>query len=59
MYLYHWLALVIVYLVMGRQHFTLAWQGLYWALTLSASIASYHWIEVPSIRWRRRFGSNA
>ncbi len=59
MYLYHWFALVIVYLVVGHNHFTLQWQGLYWLLTLSASVASYHCVEVPSVKWRRRFGSNA
>lgn len=59
MYLYHWFALVIVYLAVGHSYFTLEWQGLYWVLTLGASVASYHGVEKPSVKLRRRFGSNA
>lgn len=59
MYLYHWLALIVVYLTVGSSHFTAGWQGLYWTLTFGASMASYHWIEKPSVKLRRRFGSNA
>jgi peptidoglycan/LPS O-acetylase OafA/YrhL len=59
MYLYHWLALIVVYLVVGSQHSSLPWQAAYWVLTMALSMLSYYAIERPSVSLRRRFGSNA
>ena len=58
MYLYHWLALILVYLHFGTTQLTVPWQAAYWLLTVSASVLSYHGIERPAMVLRRKFGSN-
>ena len=58
MYLYHWLALILVFLHFGTTQLTVPWQAAYWLLTVSASVLSYHGIERPAMVLRRKFGSN-
>ena len=58
-YLYHWLAIIVLQLYFRNIDRTPAWQALYWAITLGLSVLSYYLVEKPCLRLRRKYGSNA
>jgi len=58
LYLYHWLSLIITTLIVGNGLLTLAWQVSYWALTFVFAYISYFVVEIPTLTFRRKFGSN-
>lgn len=59
LYLQHWLALIIVSLLIGKVGIYATWQVSYWVLTLILSLFSYFIIEKPTIAFRKKYGSNA
>lgn len=58
-YLYHWLAIILLQLYFRDIDRTPAWQASYWVITLGLSALSYYLIEKPFLRLRRKYGSNA
>ena len=59
MYLYHWLALIVMIAYLGRTESTLAWQTGYWMLTFGSAALSYYFVERPTLRLRVKYGSHA
>ena len=59
MYLYHWLALIIMTSYLGRVESTAAWQMGYWTLTFGLSALSYYLVERPTLKLRVKYGSHA
>lgn len=59
LYLYHWLALIVIMVYLGPIDKTVVWQGAYWTLSIILAAASYYGVARPSLRWRIRYGSNA
>lgn len=57
-YLYHWLALILVMIAFGGVLMTPVWQSAYWGLTMALSIASYFVVERPTLKLRVKYGSN-
>ena len=58
MYLYHWLALIVLMIYIGPPALTPLWQALYWAGTMVGACVSYYLIERPTLRLRVRYGSH-
>jgi len=58
LYLQHWLALILVSLLIGEKGIYASWQLGYWTLTVLFSLFSYYVIEKPTIRYRKKYGSN-
>lgn len=58
LYLQHWLALIVASLLIGNKGIYLSWQTAYWVMTISMSLFSYYVIEKPTIRYRKKYGSN-
>lgn len=58
LYLYHWLSLIITTLTYGKDLLTWRWQICYWILTFIFTYISYFIVEIPTLKFRRRFGSN-
>lgn len=58
-YLYHWLALVLANGLAGQDKLTPQWLAYYYLLTVGLSLASYRYIEQPSLALRKRYGSHA
>jgi peptidoglycan/LPS O-acetylase OafA/YrhL len=56
LYLFHWLAIQVVTTIMPV--YSVAWYMLTIAVTIGLSCFSYYAIEMPMIKWRRKFGSN-
>ena len=59
LYLYHWLALVLANLIVGSDKLTYSWMIFYYFLSIILAVASYRFIEVPSLVLRKRYGSHA
>lgn len=59
MYLYHWIALILMIAYLGRAQSTVAWQAGYWSLTFFLATLSYYLVERPTLRLRVRYGSRA
>jgi peptidoglycan/LPS O-acetylase OafA/YrhL len=59
MYLYHWLALIIMIAYLGKVESTAAWQIGYWMLTFGLSALSYYFVERPTLKLRVKYGSHA
>lgn len=57
LYLYHWLALILMVLFVGKISYSLPWQAGYWLLSLGFAALSYYCIERPATSQRIRFGS--
>lgn len=58
-YLYHWLALVITIWFIGDEKLSLSWLSLYYSLAAALSIMSYRFVEIPSLAFRKKYGSHA
>lgn len=59
MYLYHWLALIIMIAYLGKVESTAAWQTGYWLLTFGLAALSYYFVERPTLKLRVKYGSHA
>lgn len=59
LYLQHWLALVVASLIIGPIGIYANWQLSYWVLTIILTLFSYYLIEKPTMRFRKKYGSNA
>lgn len=59
LYLQHWLALIVISLLLGQKGINATWQAGYWSLTIALSLFSYYVVEKPTIRFRKKYGSNA
>ena len=58
LYLQHWFALVVVTLIIGPVGQYASWQASYWTLTILFTFFSYYLVEKPTIRFRKKYGSN-
>ncbi len=58
-YLYHWLALILMMMWFGGRALTPIWQLSYWGFSLVLSMASYFMVERPTLKLRVKYGSNA
>jgi len=58
LYLQHWLALILACLFIGQKGIYPSWQLGYWTLTVLLSLISYFMIEKPTMRFRKKYGSN-
>jgi peptidoglycan/LPS O-acetylase OafA/YrhL len=58
LYLYHWLVIVGLGVAMGNHGFSWQWHVAYWVLTFAMSALSYHYIELPTVAMRRKYGSH-
>lgn len=58
LYLQHWLASVVMSLLITQNANFLQWQVGYWIMTIALSLFSYYVIEQPTIKYRRKYGSN-
>ena len=59
LYLFHWLGLCIASHFHSYNRTNLVWLTTAVSTTIVLSLISYHCIEIPTIRLRKRFGSNA
>lgn len=57
-YLYHWLALIIIELVTQNNSLTVYSHIAFWTLTATLSLASFFFVEQPCLGLRRRYGSH-
>ena len=57
-YLYHWLALILMIMWFGGTALTPVWQLSYWGFSLVLSVASYFMVERPTLKLRVKYGSN-
>ena len=58
-YLYHWLALILMMIWFDGRALTPVWQLSYWGFSLVLSMASYFMVERPTLKLRVKYGSNA
>lgn len=56
-YLFHWVGVCIAIQVVGEERLTLPWLLTASASGLLLSLGSYHYVEKPTARLRKRFGS--
>ncbi|KAF1045991.1 acyltransferase family protein [Xylophilus sp.] len=59
LYLYHWLAIVLLMNLAGPIALQPLWQAAYWTLAFAGACASYFLVERPTLRLRVRHGSVA
>lgn len=57
LYLFHWLAKNLASYV--APSYSAEWFAIFIALTLAATLFCYHFVEMPIVAVRRRFGSSA
>lgn len=57
LYLFHWIGLCVAENLIGGERLTLSWLLTAVPLGLTLSLLSYHYVEKPTARLRKRFGS--